>query len=257
MLTAYEIPGTQFSLPATTAIGRYRFVSIDAEGKAIQATASTDVIGVSRNEIDPVKYPDTQVVDIADGIMMVEAAGKIACGAKVASDKNGKAVEATDVSVGIAFSSAATAGTLVAVKLGYASPVGIDGTDGTDGIDGKTMQTILYTAADLEAGADLTDIPVGLSVGAGNIVEASVISMGAADGIDADNTSVFKLSIGETDVAEKTFDDNEGFPAAGVGAAFAIDEGAVGSGDILLLSVTNGTTVNLPIFMVQVVVELN
>ena len=263
MLTAYEIPGTQFSLPATTAIGRYRFVSIDAEGKTIQATASTDVIGVSRNEIDPVKYPDAQVVDIADGIMMVEAAGKIACGAKVASDKNGKAVEATDVSVGIAFSSAATAGTLVAVKLGYASPVGIDGIDGidgingTDGIDGKTMQTILYTAADLEAGADLTDIPVGLSVGAGNIVEASVISMGAADGIDADNTSVFKLSIGETDVAGKTFDDKEGFPAAGTGAALAIDEAAIDSGDILLLSVTNGTAVNLPIFMVQVVVELN
>lgn len=254
MLTAYEIPGTQFSLPATTAIGRYRFVSIDAKGKAIQATASTDVIGVSRNEIDPVKYPDTQVVDIADGIMMVEAAGEIACGAKVASDINGKAVEATDVSVGIAFSSAATAGTIVAVKLGYASPVGIDG---TDGIDGKTMQTILYTAADLEAGADLTDVPIGLSIGAGNIVEASVISMGAADGIDADNTSVFKLSIGETEIAAKTFNDSEGFPAAGVGAAFAIDKAAIDSGDILLLSVTNGTAVNLPIFMVQVVVELN
>lgn len=248
MLTAYEIPGTQFSLPATTAIGRYRFVSIDAEGKAIQATASTDVIGVSRNEIDPVKYPDTQVVDIADGIMMVEAAGKIACGAKVAADINGKAVEANDVAVGIAFSSAATAGTLVAVKLGYASPTGIDG---------KTMQTILYTATDLEAGADLADVPIGLSVGAGNIVEASVISMGAADGIDADNTSVFKLSIGETDVAGKTFDANEDFPAAGTGAALTIDEEAIDSGDILLLSVTNGLTANLPVFMVQVIVELD
>ena len=254
MLTAYEIPGTQFSLPATTAIGRYRFVSIDADGKAIQATASTDVIGVSRNEIDPVRYPDTQVVDIADGIMMVEAAGEIACGAKVASDANGKAVEATDVSVGIAFSSAATAGTLVAVKLGYASPVGIDG---IDGIDGKTLQTVLYTSADLTADADLTNVPIGMSVGAGTIVEATIISMGAAEGIDADNTSVFKLSIGETEIAAKTFNDSEGFPAAGVGASFAIDEAAIDSGDILLLSVTNGTDVNLPIFMVQVVVELN
>ncbi len=251
MLTAYEIPGTQFSLPATTAIGRHRFVSIDAEGKAIQATASTDVIGVSRNEIDPVKYPDTQVVDIADGIMMVEAAGEIACGAKVASDKNGKAVEATDVSVGIAFSSAATAGTLVAVKLGHASPVGIDG------IDGKTMQTILYTAADLEAGADFTNVPIGMSVEAGTIIEATIISTGAALGIDADNTSVFKLSIGETEIAAKTFNDSEGFPAAGAGVALAIDKAAIDSGDIMLLSVTNGTTVNLPIFMVQVVVELN
>lgn len=118
MLTAYEIPGTQFSLPATTAIGRYRFVSIDDTGQAIQATASTEVIGVSRNEIDPVKYPDAQVVDIADGIMMVEASAAITCGAKVASDADGKAIVATgDTFVGIAFSDAAAAGTILAVKL--------------------------------------------------------------------------------------------------------------------------------------------
>ena len=120
MLTAYEIPGTQFSLPATTAIGRYRFVSIDSTGQAIQATDTTDVIGVSRNEIDPVKYPDNQVVDISDGIMMVEAGEAIECGAKVVSDANGKAVTATatdDTFVGIAFSSAAAAGTIITVKL--------------------------------------------------------------------------------------------------------------------------------------------
>lgn len=118
MLTAYEIPGSQFSLPATTAIGRYRFVSIDATGQAIQATASKDVIGVSRNEIDPVKYPDAQVVDIADGIMMVEAAAAIPCGSKVTSNADGKAIVATgDTHVGIAFSDAAAAGTIIAVKL--------------------------------------------------------------------------------------------------------------------------------------------
>lgn len=118
MLTAYEIPGSQFSLPATTAIGRYRFVSIDATGQAIQATDSTDVIGVSRNEIDPVKYPDAQVVDIADGIMMVEAAAPMKCGSKVTSNADGKAIVATgDTHVGITFSDAAAAGTIIAVKL--------------------------------------------------------------------------------------------------------------------------------------------
>ena len=118
MLTAYEIPGSQFSLPATTAISRYRFVSINSTGQAIQATASTDVIGVSRNEIDPVKYPDAQVVDIADGIMMVEAAAAIPCGSKVTSNADGKAIVATGgTHVGIAFSDAAAAGTIIAVKL--------------------------------------------------------------------------------------------------------------------------------------------
>ena len=118
MLSAYEIPGMQFSLPATTAIGRYRFVSIDSTGQAIQATDTTDVIGVSRNEIDPERSPDGQVLDIADGIMMVEASAAIACGAKVSSTAEGKAVTATgDDFVGIAFSDAAAAGTLIAVKL--------------------------------------------------------------------------------------------------------------------------------------------
>lgn len=118
MLTAYEIPGTQFSLPATTAISRYRFVSIDSTGQAIQATDTTAVIGVSRNGIDPVKYPDNQVVDISDGIMMVEAGEAIECGAKVVSDEYGRAVTATgDTFVGIAFSSAAAAGTIITVKL--------------------------------------------------------------------------------------------------------------------------------------------
>lgn len=119
MLTAYEIPGNQFSLPATTAIGRYRFVSIDAAGKAIQATDATAVIGVARNEVDPVAYPDGQVVDIADGIMMVEAAAEIACGAPIASDASGKAITATGeaIVVGLAFSDAAAAGTIIAVKL--------------------------------------------------------------------------------------------------------------------------------------------
>lgn len=119
MLNAYEIPGMQFSLPATTAIGRYRFVSIDGTGQAIQADGTTDVIGVSRNEIDPVKYPDVQVIDIADGVMMVEAAGAIPCGAKVTSDEDGKAIEATLEAdhIGIAFSDATDAGTIIAVKL--------------------------------------------------------------------------------------------------------------------------------------------
>lgn len=250
MLTAYEIPGTQFSLPATTAIGRYRFVSIDADGKAIQATASTNVIGVSRNEIDPVRYPDTQVVDIADGIMMVEAAGEIACGAKVASDANGKAVEATDVSVGIAFSSAATAGTLVAVKLSYASPVGIDGTDG------KNVQTILYTSADLDAGDDLSGVAIGMPAGEGTIVDVSVISTGSAAGVDDSNTSVFDIKVGDTTKASYTFDTAKAFPAAGVAQTLTIADDELEAGDVLKLSVTNGATANLPVFMVQVSVEL-
>jgi hypothetical protein len=249
MLTAYEIPGTQFSLPATTTIGRYRFVSIDAEGKAIQATASTDVIGVSRNEIDPVKYPDAQVVDIADGIMMVEAGAAITCGAKVASDANGKAIVATgDTFVGIAFSDAAAAGTIIAVKT--------EGNLGK-GLDGKYLQTLMYTSADLAAGADLTDVPFGVTIKNGEILGIVVISTGAAAGIDDANTSVFSVDNGADTVASFTFNTANVFPAAGAAQELTLDETAVSAGDVLTLSVTNGATADLPIFMVQVVVALD
>ena len=252
MLTAYEIPGSQFSLPATTAIGRYRFVSIDATGQAIQATASTDVIGVSRNEIDPVKYPDAQVVDIADGIMMVEAAGAIACGAKVASDANGKAIVAVgDSHVGIAFSDAAAAGTIIAVK--FLSCVGI----GVNGADGKNVQTILYTSADLGAGDDLSAVSIGLPAGDGAIVDVSVISTGSAVGVDDANTSVFELKVNSTTKASYTFNTANTFPAAGAAQALNIADEDVAAGDVLKLTVTNGAAANLPVFMVQVSVALD
>lgn len=249
MLTAYEIPGTQFSLPATTAIGRYRFVSIDGTGQAIQATASTEVIGVSRNEIDPVKYPDAQVVDIADGIMMVEASAAITCGAKVASDANGKAIVATgDTFVGIAFSDAAAAGTIIAVKT--------EGNLGK-GLDGKYLQTLMYTSADLAAGADLTDVPFGVTIKNGEILGIVVISTGAAAGINDANTSVFSVDNGADTVASFTFNTANVFPAAGAAQELTLDETAVSAGDVLTLSVTNGATADLPIFMVQVVVALD
>lgn len=252
MLTAYEIPGSQFSLPATTAISRYRFVSINSTGQAIQATASTDVIGVSRNEIDPVKYPDAQVVDIADGIMMVEAAGAIPCGSKVASNADGKAIVATgDTHVGIAFSDASTSGTIIAVK--FLSCTGI----GVDGADGKNVQTILYTAADLDAGADLADVSIGIPAGDGTIVDVSVISGGSAAGVDNANTSVFELKVGSTTMASFTFNTANAFPAAGVAKALTVAEDALTAGDVLKLSVTNGATANLPVFMVQVSVVLD
>ena len=47
---AYEIPNLRFSLPAGGAVAQRRFVSA-ANDAAIQATASTQVIGASMNEV--------------------------------------------------------------------------------------------------------------------------------------------------------------------------------------------------------------
>lgn len=114
---AYEIPNLRFSLPAGSAVARNRFVSVNADGNGVQATASTQVVGASMNLVTADEHAaGGHIVEVADGIVMVEAAGSITAGAKVYSDADGKAASTgTDV-VGIAVTAGA-AGSLVAVKI--------------------------------------------------------------------------------------------------------------------------------------------
>lgn len=114
---AYEIPGTRFSLPAGGAVARCRFVSA-ANDAAIQATASTEVIGVSMNLVTAEEFAaNGRIVEIADGIVTVEAGGAITSGAKVYANAEGKAVAEGNIVAGIAITSATAAGQLVAVKV--------------------------------------------------------------------------------------------------------------------------------------------
>ena len=117
-MSAYEIPGLRFSIPAGAAIVQHRFVSVNANGQAIQATASTPVIGVSMNEVTATdELPAAkQIAEIADGIVIAEAGGTVAAGAAVASDASGKAITATDKAIAVAIT-AGVAGGLMSVKL--------------------------------------------------------------------------------------------------------------------------------------------
>lgn len=248
-MNAYEIPNLRFSLPAGEDIARRRFVSVNSSSKGVIATTAGSAIGVSMNEA-----ADGEVLDIADGIVVVEAGGAIAAGADVEVGADGKAVaKTTGIGVGVAITGATAAGQLVAVKL-----VSVSNANGTNGTDGAATQTIIYTAADLDAGADLADTPIGAVVGAGTITAVTIISLGAADGVDETNESAFVLKVGTTTKATETFNADTTFPASGAAAALTVAEDAsVAAGDVLLLNVTNGDTVNLPSFMVQVVVTLD
>lgn len=116
---AYEIPGLRFSLPAGGAVARHRFVSV-ANDAAIQATAATAVVGVSMNEVTAAELAaGSRIVEIADGIVMVEAAGAITSGAVVYSDAAGKATatEGTSAAAGVAITAATAAGDIIAVKI--------------------------------------------------------------------------------------------------------------------------------------------
>lgn len=111
-MNAYEIPGLRFSLPAGAAVARARFVSVDANGNGIQATAATQVIGASMNQTNL-----GEVLEVADGIVMVEASAAVTSGAAVYSDANGKVAASGTIEVGTAITAATAAGQLVAVKI--------------------------------------------------------------------------------------------------------------------------------------------
>ena len=116
---AYEIPNLRFSLPAGGAVVRHRFVSVSSE-KAIQATATTPVIGASMNEVTAAENTaGERIVEIADGIVMVEASGAITSGVAVYADASGKATATADKgdAAGIAITAATAAGDLIAVKM--------------------------------------------------------------------------------------------------------------------------------------------
>jgi hypothetical protein len=252
MNNAYEIPNLRFSLPAGEDIARRRFISVNSSGEGVIATAAGSAIGVSMNQA-----ADDEVLEIADGIVIVEAGGEIAAGADVEVGANGKAVaKTTGIGVGVAITGATGAGQFVAVKLMSVSNA--NGADGVDGADAPLVQTFVYTAANLDAGADITDAIIGIVPAgyAATVIDAQVISTGSAEGIDADNTSVFALEVGSTKVAEVTFDADNDFPAAGEAITLIPEAVELDAGSVLLLTVTNGTAANLPVFMVQITLTL-
>ena len=109
---AFEIPGGRFSMPAGAEIERHRFVSINANSAGIPATASTQIVGVSMNKVKA-----DQVLEIADGIVMVEASAAINAGAAVYSTADGRAAASGTIIAGIALTGATAAGDIITVKV--------------------------------------------------------------------------------------------------------------------------------------------
>lgn len=109
-MVAFEIPGMRFSLPAGADVKRFRFVSVNGDSAGIQATGETPIVGVSMNEVNA-----GQVLEIADGIVMVEAAGAITAGVAVKADAEGKAVAGEGNA--IALTAATGAGSIITVKM--------------------------------------------------------------------------------------------------------------------------------------------
>lgn len=112
-MAAYEIPNMRFSAEAGEAVKRRRFVKINTNEQGVQAGAGDAVVGASM-----VDAAEGEVLEIANGIVMVEAAAAITAGSEVQSDTDGKAVtKTTGIAVGIAMTKASSSGALVSVLI--------------------------------------------------------------------------------------------------------------------------------------------
>lgn len=110
-MNAYEIPNLRFSLPAGGAVARHRFVSVNADSNGIQATASTQILGASMNQAKA-----GEVLEIANGIVMVEAGATVTAGNLAYANADGKVTAEGTVVAGVVITSA-VAGGLAAVKI--------------------------------------------------------------------------------------------------------------------------------------------
>jgi len=251
-MNAFEIPSLRFSLVAGEDIAQRRFVSVNSSGEGVLASAGGNAIGASMNQPE-----DGQILEIADGIVMVEAGGSVAAGAAVQSDADGKAVtQSSGIALGVAITGGSSSN-IIAVKM-----LCIGSVDGAAGSDGDSILLVSYSGADLEAGADLSatplyTVPAGYTV---DIIGASVISGGVAAGVDDSNTSVFALALTDTTaLAGVTFDATTAFPASGAAQAMSLESAAAGlvAGNVINLAVTNGATANLPAFTVQLNLKIS
>lgn len=112
-MAAYEIPNLRFSGIAGEAITRRRFVKPTGDTVFAMSDAGEVTIGVSMN--DPAA---NEVLEIADGIVMVEAGAQLAAGAEVEAGTNGVAVAlSSGIKAGTVITGGAI-GELITVKIG-------------------------------------------------------------------------------------------------------------------------------------------
>jgi hypothetical protein len=108
----------------------------------------------------------------------------------------------------------------------------------------------------LGAGADIATrvlyvVPSGYQV---SLASASIVPSGTASGVDDSNSSVWSLLNGTDEIVAKTYDASPAFPADGVedslGALHSTRK-ILAADAKLKLSVTNGTTADLPVVMLR------
>lgn len=238
-----EMLTLRFTGIAAGIINRRRFVKATSTTDFAQCGLGDAAVGVSWND----DAADTQNITVVNGIVIVESGAAVVAGASVQSDANGKAITRTNGAViGTALSGSGVTGELIAVKFRDANP---------ESTVGSIPHTVSFLQSNLAAGADVAAIPVFV-VPAGfkfTVTEMDIISQGAAVGVDDADTALFTINVGATVLATKTFNTSVVFPASGVVSNMgAIANGVRVAGDVITFTNTNGTTADLPAYIMQI-----
>lgn len=120
------------------------------------------------------------------------------------------------------------------------------------------VRIVSYEVEDLSADGDISSRPIfycpaGYKL---TISDILILSQGTVAGVDNSNTAVITLSNGTNAIAAKTFNSSVTFPAiatvTNLGALSATYK-SIAAGETIRLSVTCGTSADLPGFVVEVV----
>lgn len=118
---------------------------------------------------------------------------------------------------------------------------------------GKRVTVI--SVEDLAADADIAARPIFAASADGNtLTKIGIVPQGASAGIDNDNTSVIAIKDGAGNtIVSKTYNTGTQPPASGAYASLGtldVTHKVLTANEVVTLTVTNGTTADLPAFLV-------
>lgn len=117
----------------------------------------------------------------------------------------------------------------------------------------KVTQIVQIAVEDLGAGADISARPIFVSPAAVELISAGVLTQGAPAGVDDSNTSVIALKDDAANtIVSKTYNTGTQPPSSDYGDLSSLDgtHKLLSAGEHVTLDVINGTTADLPAFIV-------
>lgn len=109
------------------------------------------------------------------------------------------------------------------------------------------VDSVFYNLANLAANADLAETHIFTFPFAAELLDVLVTPEGSAVGVDDSNTSVWLVKKNAATVVSETFDSTTTFPADNTQTSLgAVANNYFAAGDVMTLTVTNGTTADLP-----------